>query len=676
MSSRVIRGACIVMSLAPFACSLLPHSSSSPSDRRYLLEQVDDVGIVQCYADGFANLTTKDKILAWHLTQAALAGRDIYFDQRCRFGLEIRDLIEEMLVHPDGIDAATLENVRHYAKLFWINNSPYNAQTARKNVMGGTPEALAAAAERAEKNGAKFRKQAGESARDHVKRLTPILFDPNFEPMVTAKNPEGGKDIVEGSAVNFYSGVTLAEVNALDQNCDMNSSVVKRADGTIVEEPWRMGDPSRGIPPGRYAKEIGAIVSHLEAALPYATEPTRKALEALVRYYRSGSAEDFRAYNIAWVADKDSVVDTVNGFIEVYMDPRGIKAGWEGIVSYEDPKKAELIKRLGANAQWFEDRMPYDAAFKKPEVKGISARSIDVVFEGGDSGPVTPVGINLPNPQDIREEFGSKSVSLANIVEGYAQSEPAGAKYELCSDDAERARLDKWGQITSELLTNMHEVIGHASGRQAADKQGDPATWIREYYSALEEARADLVALWFMPDPKLKELGLLDDPEEAARAQYEKYTRNGGLGQLRRVKHGDQIEEDHMRNRQMVVRWIQANSSAIEEVTKDGKRYIRVKDAKEWHAAAGRLLALVQKLKSTGDYEGAKKLFNDYGIKFDTAARDEIVARYAKLKVPAYSGFVYPRLSAVKDASGAIVDVKVDYPMSIEDQMLEWSGRK
>jgi dipeptidyl-peptidase-3 len=376
------------------------------------------------------------------------------------------------------------------------------------------------------------------------------------------------------------------------------------------------------------------------------------------------------------VADKDSVVDTVNGFIEVYLDPRGKKGAWEGIVSYEDPKKANLIKAIASNAKWFEDHMPYEAEFRKPDVKGISARSIDVVIETGDSGPVTPIGINLPNDQEVREKHGSKSVSIANVVEAYDRSTPFAAKSEFCWDAAELARTEKWGPLVSDLHTNMHEVIGHASGRQAPDKQGDPAQWIKENYSALEEARADLVALWFLRDEKLRELGLIDDVDEASRQGYEQYTRNGGLVQLRRMKQGDQLEEDHMRNRQMIVRWILANGAgAIEERERDGKHYLVVADPDKWRAAAGKLLALVQRLKSTGDYEGSKKLFDQYGIKFDPGLRDEVVARYAKLNVPSYTGFVMPRLQPVMKG-GEIVDVAISYPQSIEQQMLEWSGRR
>jgi len=320
--------------------------------------------------------------------------------------------------------------------------------------------------------------------------------------------------------------------------------------------------------------------------------------------------------------------------------------------------------------------MPYDKEFKRPDVKGISARSIDVVVETGDAGPVSAIGINLPNDNSVRENHGSKSVSLANVEEASVGAIGTRSLGEFCWDEAEIARAERWGRLTSNLLTNMHEVIGHASGRQALDHQGDHATWIKEYSSALEEARADLVALYFMMDPKLAELGLLEDPQEGALAAYEAYTRNGGLQQLRRVKTGDQIEQDHMRNRQMVVRWILKNSNAIEERVRDGKHYLVVRDAKAWRDASGKLLNLVQRIKSTGDYAGAKALFDEHGLKFDPALRDEVVKRYEALGVPSYIGYVMPRLTPVQDKKGKIVDVAISYPMSLEQQMLEWSGRR
>ncbi len=640
--------------------------------RPVLLERVDDVAIAQLYADGFENLSLDDQRLCYHLALAAIAGRDIFLTQRCADGVALRDLLEELITHADGMDPATLAELQRYTKLFWVNNGPHNSITARKNLLRCTPAQLRAAVATARAHGAD-----SVATGDAVLALAePWFFDASYKPMVTAKNPEGGLDIVQGSGNNYYGpGVTLADLDAFTEQYELNSNVVKGADGKLSEQVWRAGSPADGIPPGLYAREIEAIIGHLEDAMPYAPAATRTALEKLIRFYRTGAVADREAYDIAWVADNASPVDTVNGFIEVYVDARSKKGGWEGIVSYEDPKKAELIKQLAESAQWFEDRMPYAPEFRKPKVKGISARSIDVVCETGDSGPVTPIGINLPNDQGIRENHGSKSVSLANVVAAGAALGSSGVLEEFCwdADEVERART--WGPITGDLHTNMHEVIGHASGQQDAAHQGDSATWIKEDDSALEEARADLVGLYFMADPKLAELGLVNDPAAAARAAYENYTRNGLMLQLRRIREGNQIEEDHMRNRQMIAHWILANSKAIEARTRDGKQYYVVTDVNAWREAAGRLLHEVQRIKSTGDREAAVALFDAHGDTFDPALRDQIVARYAKLDVPSYTGFVQARLSPVWGADGTLSDVTISYPLSMQAQMLEWSGR-
>jgi dipeptidyl-peptidase-3 len=382
------------------------------------------------------------------------------------------------------------------------------------------------------------------------------------------------------------------------------------------------------------------------------------------------------AYDIAWVQDKDSPVDTINGFVEVYMDPRGIKGSWEALVFYVNREKTEEIRKLAASAQWFEDRMPWDPKYRKPGVLGITANAIDVVIETGDSGPITPVGINLPNDQAIREKYGSKSVSLSNVTEAYDKSTAPEFRKEFAWSADEAARAEKWSTFSDELHTNMHEVIGHASGRVSERLKGSPQDSLKEQFSALEEARADLVALYFLPDPKLAELGLVDAAEQAdvVRTAYEAYAKNA-LVQLRRVREGTQIEEDHMRNRQMIVRWLMANTKAIEERMRDGKTYYVMVDAKAFQEGTGRLLADVQRIKAEGDYAAAKELFETYGVHFEPSLRDEVVTRVDHLKMPSYSGFVQPRLEAVTDASGKITDVKISYPQDLTQQMLEYSGR-
>ena len=646
---------------------------AAATDRKYLLERVDDAAVVQLYADGFDKLGLKEKTLIYHLYQAALAGRDIFYDQRYAHNLAMRDVLEEIITHPAQIDPATLSEIQRYTKLFWINTGPYNNLTARKFVLKTTPEAFAAAAATAQKNGATFPLKSGESLDAMLTRMQPLFFDASVDPVVTNKTPGAGKDILASSANNLYVGATMKDIANFDEKYGLNSRLVK-SNGKIVEEVYRAG--------GKYGAQIKAIVQHLEAAIPFATEPMAKALRALIKFYQTGEDADRVAYDIAWVEDKHSPVDTINGFVEVYMDARGIKGSWEALVFYVDPVKTAEIRKLAADAQWFEDRMPWDAKYRKQGVTGITANAIDVVIETGDSGPITPVGINLPNDQAIREKYGSKSVSLSNVNEAYDRSTSAEFRREFAWTPEEAARAEKWSTIAGELTTNMHEVIGHASGKVSPALKGSPQTSLKEQYSALEESRADLVALYFLPNPKLAELGLVDakDQNEIVQAEYEGYTRNA-LVQLRRIREGTQIEEDHMRNRQMIVRWIMANpkspeAKAIDVRERDGKTFFVMIDAKAFQEAVGRLLTEVQRIKSEGDYEAAVKLFDTYGIHFDARLRDEVVGRVDRLKMPSYTGFVQPKLDAVKGADGQISDVKISYPADLTTQMLEYSGRK
>jgi dipeptidyl-peptidase-3 len=643
----------------------------APPDRKYLLERVDDAAVVQLYAEGFDKLPLKDKQLVFHLYEAAIAGRDIYYDQRYAHSLEMRDVLEEILTHPAGVDPESLTEIQRYTKLFWLNSGPYNNLTARKFVLKLSPAALAAAVKAAQKAGARLppqRTKSGESVDAMIARMSPLFLDASVDPIVTNKTPGPGKDILATSANNLYADVTMKDVDGFEEKYPLNSRLVKRG-GKLVEEVYRIG--------GRYDAQIREIVRHLEAATPFATPAMANALRALIKWYQTGEIADRVAYDIAWVQDKSSPVDTINGFVEVYMDPRGHKGSWEGIVFYVDPVKTQGIRKLAADAQWFEDRMPWAPQYRKQGVQGITANAIDVVVETGDSGPITPVGINLPNDQSIREKYGSKSVSLSNVNEAYDRSTAASFRREFAWTEQEAERAEKWSSTAGELTTNMHEVIGHASGKISEKLNGSPQTVLKEQYSALEESRADLVALYFLPNPRLAELGIVDakDQAEIVQAEYEGYARNG-LVQLRRVREGTQIEEDHMRNRQMIVRWLMANSKAIDVREREGKTYYVMVDAEAFTEGVGRLLAEVQRIKAEGDYEAARKLFETYGVHFDARLRDEVVARVDKLNMPSYTGFVQPRLETIKDSTGKITDVKISYPMDLTSQMLEYSGRR
>lgn len=635
-------------------------------DRPYLLERVDEAAVVQLYADGFADLGLREKTLIYHLSRAALAGRDIYYDQRYAPSLEMRAVIEQILTHDAGVAADTLARMHHYAKLFWVNSGPHNNLTARKFVLRCEPAAFDAAVHAAARAGARFPQRPDESLADMVRRLRPLFFEPDIDAFVTNKTPGPGRDILTASANNLYQDVSLDDLSGFTERYGLNSRLVKR-DGRLVEEVYRIG--------GRYGAAIADIAGHLEAALPFAPEPTALALRALITLYRTGEREDREAYDIAWLQDHDAEVDTINGFIEVYMDPRGVKGAWESVVFHVNRHKTEAIRALARHAPWFETQMPFEPRFRKPDVTGVSASAIDVIFESGDSGPVTPVGINLPNDDRIRASHGSKSVSLTNVMEAYDRSMPAAyyAEFSWTHDEAERAA--RWSGLAAEITTNLHEVIGHGSGQSDPRLGTTPQAALRETYSTIEETRADLVALYFVSNPKLAELGMLDaeDQPDIVRAEYEAYARNA-LVQLRRIREGSQIEEDHMRNRQLIVRWLMKHTAAVHERWKGGRTFYVVADLQQFHEGVGRLLREVQRIKSEGDHGAAKALVEDYGVFFDPALRDEVVARVQRVDLPSYTGFVMPDLEAVRDATGAIADVRVSYPLDFTRQMLEYSG--
>ena len=499
----------------------LSSTVSTPAEaptRPYLLERIDDAAVVQLYADGFATLPLDQKVLMWHLYQAALAGRDIYYDQRYRHNLEMRDLLEALVTHEHALVPSTRAEVWRYTKLFWLNSGGYNNLTARKFVLRLSEAALVEAVEAAARAGAPVRPAPGETPAGLARRLAPFLLDASVDPMVTQKTPGPGGDILRDSANNLYAGVTEADLDGFEERYPLNSRLVKQ-DGRLVEEVYRTS--------GRYGAELSRIVRHLEAAIPLATPSFAAALAALVQWYRSGEDADRIAFDIAWVKATDSPVDTMNGFIEVYMDARGIKGAWEGLVYYINVEKTSRIRRLAEQAQWFEDRMPIAPAYRKPVVLGVTATAIDVVVEAGDSGPITPIGVNLPNDQRVREVHGSKSVTLSNVSEAYERSTTDEYRHEFTWDDAEFARAKLWGATAGELATEIHEVLGHGSGRMAEGVTAQPQELLKERYSALEETRADLVALYFCADPRLAELDIVpaEHHAEIVRTEYEAFAR-------------------------------------------------------------------------------------------------------------------------------------------------------
>ena len=651
----------VLLSLAALAaCS----SADRRAERRWLVARVDDTALVQLHAGGFDSLSLRDKVLCWHLVQAAIAGRDIFIDQKFAGSLAIRDVLEELWLHRHALTEPQRAEIERYMKLFWIHNGIHHAISTHKMPLQMTLAEWRDAWQRAAADGAVLPETAD------VGELHATLTDPERFASCTDKSPADGGDPLLASCNNLYVGVAMADVEGFTEHYALNSRLVKHADGRLEEQVYRIGDESH--PPGLYAEPLRAVVGHLRAAHAVAPPATQAWLDPLMRYYHTGEAADWRAFNIAWVADKDAVVDTINGFVEVYVDARGRKGAWEAVVSFRDPEKTRAIEKLAGLAQWFEDRMPWADEFKKKDVQGISAKAISVVTETGDSGPITPVGINLPNENDIREQYGSKSVNLGNVVEAYEATSAGGAAKEFAFTPEEAARAERYAARSGDLHTNLHEVVGHASGALRPDVP-NAMQRLGTFASTLEEGRADLVALYWIADPKLRELGLVDD-DDMALAEYESYARNALL-QLRRVPKGGKLEEDHMRNRQMVIHWLIAHSDAIAVERRDGKTYYRVTGIEPFRMGVGELLSEVMRIKATGDFKAGKQLVETYGTKVDPTLHAEVLERVRVLGLPSVTGFIQPELRLVRDGGGKIVDVVVEHPYDLAAQKLRWSGK-
>ena len=638
--------------------------------KEYLLEQVGKTAIVRLYAEGFEQLDVKDKILAYYLYQAAIAGRDICYDQNYRHALEIRDMLEEILTHSEGIDLAVLKGITDYTKLLWANTCQYDVRTMTKFIPEVSYEDLLNAAAIAFANGADFHLKEGETLEDKLARLRRSIFDPGYEPMVTNKNPPSGEDIITGSANNFYEGVTEAELRTYKEKYPLNSKVVK-VDNRIVEQIYRAG--TNGIKPGLYAEQLRQVISYLEKAIPYAGPRQQETLQHLIRYFKTGDPEDFRKYNIAWVGD-DPVVDTINGFIEVYKDARGVKGEYEALVSFVDQKTTKMMRDIAAQAQYFEDRQPWNDQYKKTGFQIPVANAISVLIAVGGAGPICPAGINLPNAQDIRETYGSKNFLLSNVIASRRKAVAGRVVDEFALTEEEKELSRQYGAVASDVIIALHEIIGHGSGKVSEKLTADPSEYLKEYYSTMEEARADAVALYHIWDPKLVEIGVLPS-NKCAEAAYHSFAR-GDLLMLRRIKTGDQLEEDHMRGEHMIVNYLKEQVGAIETVTRNGKVYLVVKDMKLMQEGVGELLAELMRIKAEGDYEAIKKLVNTYGIKINTAWRDQVIQRAEAINYPSYTALVMPKLTPVLDESGVIVDIKIIHTDDFTTQNLEYSGKQ
>lgn len=637
-------------------------------------EQFADIQILRYHVPGFEELTLKQKELVYYLSQAALEGRDILFDQNGKYNLAIRRTLETIYTDYAGDrtepDFVSLET---YLKRVWFSNGIHHHYGSGKFVPGFTPQFLKKAMLGVD--AAKLPLAPGQTAGQLFDELESVIFDPTVMPKRV--NQADGEDLVLTSACNYYDGVTQQEAEAfygaLKDATDetpvsygLNSRLVKEG-GRLYEQTWKVG--------GLYTQALEKIVFWLRKAEAVVENEAQKAvIGKLIDYYETGDLKTFDEYAILWVKDHESRVDFINGFTETYGDPLGMKASWEAIVNFKDMEATRRTELISGNAQWFEDHSPVDGRFKKEKVKGVSAKVITAAILGGDLYPATAIGINLPNSNWIRSRHGSKSVTIGNITDAYNKAARGnGFNDKFVYSDVEKQLIDKYGDLTGELHTDLHECLGHGSGKLLPGVDPDA---LKAYGSTIEEARADLFGLYYVADPKLHELGLLPDGE-AYKAEYYTFLMNGLMTQLVRIEPGNDIEEAHMRNRQLIARWVYEKGAAdkvVEMVKKDGKTYVIVNDYPKLRQLFGELLAEVQRIKSTGDFGAARSLVETYAVKVDPLLHAEVLARYARLNLAPYKGFVNPRYEAVKDETGRITDVKVMYDEGYAEQMLRYSG--
>ena len=639
----------------------------------YQDERFADLQLLRYKLTGFEQLSLQQKILIFYLSKAALFGRDITFDQFGRYNLRIRKTLEtvytDLSVDHDTDDFRALEL---YLKRVWFANGIYHHYGMEKFVPGFSSDYLREVLRQVEPR--RLPLSEGQTVDGLCDELFPVIFDPAVLPKRV--NKADGEDLLLTSACNFYDGVTQAEAEAYynakkekDANAPMtpsyglNSTLVK-CDGEISEDVWRVG--------GRYDKAIRHIVSWLRKASDVAeNDCQRQVIDKLIQFYETGDLRLFDEYSIQWLQCLDGRVDFINGFIEVYGDPLGLKGSWESLVEYIDEEATHRTRTIAANAQWFEDHSPVDPRFRKPVVKGVSANVICAAMLGGEEYPSTAIGINLPNADWIRAQYGSKSITISNITDAYNKAaHGSGFREEFVIDDTTLALIEKYGDVCDDLHTDLHECLGHGSGQLLPGVCPDA---LKAYGNTIEEARADLFGLYYIADPKLVELGLVPDAE-AFKSQYYTYMLNGLMTQLIRITPGSQIEEAHMRNRALIAHWCAAQSTVVSLVTKNGKTYLQIDDYDELRKLFAKLLAEVQRIKSEGDFEAARQLVERYAVKVDASLHAEVLERYKRLNLAPYKGFINPQMLPVCDADGHIVDIHLNYAESYAHQMLRYSS--
>ncbi len=638
----------------------------------YMVDKFYDLQILRYRVPGFESLTPQQKELLYYLTQAALEGRDILYDQNCKYNLCIRRTLEAVYEnYPGDKSSEEFLNLEKYLKRIWFSNGIHHHYSGDKFMPDFSADFFAAAVKGTDP--ALLPLQDGETADDLIAKLTPVMFDPTILAKRTNQAPD--VDLIVTSANNYYEGVTQAEAEAFYNNMKdpadktpvsygLNSKLVKE-NGVLVEKTYKVG--------GLYTEALERVVGWLEKAAAVAENDKQKdVIETLIAFNKTGDLKKFDEFCIKWVHDVDSRIDFVNGFTETYGDPLGMKASWESLINFKNLEATERTVKISSNAQWFEDHSPVAPEFKKTNVKGVTAKVITAAILGGDCYPATPIGINLPNSNWIRHDHGSKSVTIENITEAYAQAALGnGFAEEFMWSDTETARHNKYGYLTDNLHTDLHECLGHGSGKLLPGVDGDA---LKAYGSTIEEARADLFGLYYVADPKLLELGLVPDME-AYKAQYYDYMMNGAMTQLVRIEKGKTIEESHMRNRQLIAMWCLEKGAAdkvMELRKRDGKTYLVVNDYEKLRALFGQLLAEIQRIKSTGDFEAAKQLVETYAVQVNPELHEEMLTRYAELHLAPYSGFVNPVYKPVME-NGKITDVLIDYSEGYTEQHLRYS---
>ncbi len=654
-------------------CNEMKKTAEKTDEFDYTVEQFADLQLLRYKVHGFEHLSLKQKELVYYLSQAALEGRDILFDQNGKYNLMIRKMLETVYTYYQGDRKDTnFVNMETYLKRVWFSNGIHHHYASDKFMPGFTPEFFRNALSSVDAS--KLPLAEGETVEMLCEEVFPVIFDPKVMPKRV--NQADGEDLVLTSASNYYEGVTQKEAenfyNALKNPNDtmpvmfgMNSRLVKE-NGKVREKVWKSG--------GLYGQAIDKILYWLEKAAGVAENEQQKAvIEKLIQFYKDGDLKTFDEYAILWVKDLNSRVDFVNGFTESYGDPLGMKASWESIVNFKDLEATKRTETISANAQWFEDHSPVDKRFKKEEVKGVSAKVITAAMLGGDLYPATAIGINLPNSNWIRSVHGSKSVTIGNLTDAYNKAAHGnGFTDEFVYSAEEKDLIDKYADLTGDLHTDLHECLGHGSGQLLPGVDQDA---LKAYGSTIEEARADLFGLYYLPDAKMVALGLTPN-EEAYKAEYYTYMMNGLMTQLVRIELGNSVEEAHMRNRQLIAKWVFEKGKAdkvVELVKKEGKTYVKINDYPGLRNLFGQLLAEIQRIKSEGDYEAARQLVENYAVKIDPVLHQEVLARYEKLHLAPYKGFVNPVYEAVTDEDGNITDVKVSYNEGYAEQMLRYS---